>query len=139
MPLCWLKDFEEEVQLRAHPNKGSKRFRKGCYRLSKTSKLDVFTILLEKAENREKCSCTHCNKYVPIRKAVRCHFCQGSFHRKCSISSHFLNKLQYTFTRYKCHSVKLLKSKPEIKIQSGKKIFVQPGKKILVTCKRRRL
>jgi len=147
VPLCLLKDFEEEVQLRAHPNKGSKRFRKVHYRLSKTSKLDVFTILLAKAENREKCSCTHCNKDVLIRKAVRCHFCQDSFHRKCSISSHFLNKLQYMFTCYKCHSVKLLKSKPEIRVQSGKKILVQSGKKILVqsgkkilsTCKRRRL
>lgn len=48
VPLCLLKDFEEEVQLRAHPNKGSKRFRKVHYRLSKTSKLDVFTILLAK-------------------------------------------------------------------------------------------
>jgi hypothetical protein len=70
VPLCLLKDLEEEVQLRAHPNKGSKRFRKVHYRLSKTSKLDVFTILLAKAENREKCSCTHCNKDVLIRYAV---------------------------------------------------------------------
>ena len=33
MPLCLLKDFEEEVRLCAHPNKGSKRFRKGYYTL----------------------------------------------------------------------------------------------------------
>jgi hypothetical protein len=126
VPLYLLKAFEDRL-LHDRPNKGSKQVWKDQNRLMKGSRnKNIFAFLLSKEEMNEKCSCAQCGLDILVRKAVKCDFCQGSFHQGCTVTSDWLDRSQCNFTCYKCYNFKLTEKRDNILKATLKKNFAPP-------------
>ncbi|WOK99079.1 hypothetical protein Cni_G07791 [Canna indica] len=140
IPLYLIKAFELRKLARAMKTMGSKLLsvKVDDCNASKPERLKGLAYLISRAEKLEIKLCGHCNKNVIIREAVKCHLCEGYFHRK-----HFKvpkGVLTADYICYQCNDKTSVKAKTERqKIVSQKKKASTDEKSTVLTKKRKRI
>lgn len=120
VPLYLLKAFEDRLL----QDEGSKQVWKVQNRLMKGIRnKNIFAFLLSKEEMNEKCLCAHCGMDILVRKAVKCNFCEGSFHQGCTVTSDWPDRSECNFTCYKCNNFRLSEKRDNILKATLKKSF----------------
>ncbi|XP_010243411.1 PREDICTED: DDT domain-containing protein PTM [Nelumbo nucifera] len=112
VPLYLIKEYEEKMEKVPLPSvkEGSHLLSKLQIRQLRTSRRDIFTYLVCKAEKLEKCSCASCQQDVLLGNAVKCSSCKGYCHKDCVISStvHAKDEVEFLITCNKCYRAKIV-------------------------------
>ncbi|WCJ36843.1 DNA binding zinc ion binding DNA binding [Euphorbia peplus] len=120
VPLYILKSFEERRVARISCKTSSGKVSDASLVMKKPSEKKGFLYLFAKAERPEYHLCGHCNKDVPIRDAVCCHYCKGFFHKRHVKKSAGSVAIQCTYTCHRCASGKAAKVVTKTVENSGK-------------------
>ncbi|XP_050225867.1 DDT domain-containing protein PTM [Mercurialis annua] len=121
VPLHLLKSFEEKRIARRSSKMSSGKLSDADLLTKKPLKERGFSYLLAKAERPEYHQCRHCNKDVPIREAVCCQYCQGSFHKRHVRKSMGSVSAQCKYTCHRCVDGNYMKVDSETAKNDAKK------------------
>ncbi|KAK9279952.1 hypothetical protein L1049_013636 [Liquidambar formosana] len=112
IPLYLIKEYEQNVENVLVPSakKALNVLSKLQRRQLKASRRDIFSYLMLKRDNLDKCSCASCQVDVILRNAVKCSECQGYCHEACTISSTVLisEEVEFLITCKQCYDAKAL-------------------------------
>ncbi|KAL4560815.1 hypothetical protein LXL04_032969 [Taraxacum kok-saghyz] len=119
IPLYLIKEYEMEKTISTNPDCNNNhvtppmRFQKKQF---KSSGKNIFSFLLDKRDNPQKCLCTLCQVHVPFKFAARCSSCEGYCHEQCAIESsvQMETNVEFLITCKKCYQEKY--AKPQIVI-----------------------
>ncbi|KAJ6777640.1 PHD FINGER FAMILY PROTEIN [Salix koriyanagi] len=109
VPLHLLKSFEEKKIARRSSKMSPGKLADACAAVKKPLKKRGFSYLFARAERSEYHQCGHCNKDVPIREAVCCQLCKGSFHKRHARKSAGAILAKCTYTCHRCYYGKNVK------------------------------
>ncbi|KAK2984531.1 hypothetical protein RJ640_025028, partial [Escallonia rubra] len=108
IPLYLIKAYEEKVEKVFLPSadKTANGLSKLQKRQLKASRKDIFSYLMRKRDNLDKCCCASCQQDVLLRNAVQCSECQGYCHEHCTTSAVHKNEQVYILTCNQCNYAK---------------------------------
>lgn len=109
IPLYLIKEYEESVETLLLSDKQPSNVLSKLQRLQlKASRRDIFSYLMRKRDNLDKCSCASCQLDVLLGSAVKCGACQGYCHEDCTISSTIQSteEVEFLITCKQCYHAK---------------------------------